>query len=90
LQFTIPAALNWLVRFDQPDDLYTDTVETLMSNADDTVIIREIVQKLRSHLADLDVELGEEGSMSSPALDAAEEILQDAIRRLETELERLA
>jgi hypothetical protein len=41
-------------------------------------------------LADLDVELGEEGSMSSPALDAAEEILQDAIRRLETELERLA
>jgi|HubBroStandDraft_5_1064220.scaffolds.fasta_scaffold612161_2 hypothetical protein len=61
-----------------------------MSNADDAVILREIVQKLRLQLADLDVELGEEGSMSSPALDAAEEILQDAIRRLEAELERLA
>jgi hypothetical protein len=61
-----------------------------MSNTDDAIIIREIVQKLRSHLTDLDVELGEEGSMSSPALDAAEGILQDAIRRLEIELERLA
>ena len=61
-----------------------------MSNADDTIIIRGIVQKLQSHLADLDVELGEEGSMQSPALDAAEEILRDAISRLERELEHIA
>jgi hypothetical protein len=61
-----------------------------MSSADDTVIIREIIQKLRSPLADLQVELGEEGSMTSPALDAAEAILKDAIHRLEIELERLA
>jgi len=60
-----------------------------MSNADDTGIIRGIIQKLRSHLADLEVELGEEGSMTSPALDAAEVILQDAIHRLEIELGRL-
>ena len=59
-----------------------------MTNADDAIIIREIVQKLQSHLSDLDIELGEEGSMRSPALDATEEILQDAIRRLESELER--
>jgi hypothetical protein len=60
-----------------------------MSNADDAVIIREIIQKLRSHVADLDIELGEEGSLISPALEGAERILQDAIRRLEAELERL-
>ena len=60
-----------------------------MSNADDAVIIRELTEKLRTHVADLDVELGEEGSLSSPALEAAEEILQDAIRRLEAELKRL-
>jgi hypothetical protein len=59
-----------------------------MSNSDDTVIIREIIQKLQSQLADLDIELGEEGSMVSPALEAAEDILQDAIRRLEAELRR--
>jgi hypothetical protein len=60
-----------------------------MSNSDDTVIIREIIQKLRSHVADLDIELGEEGSLTSPALETTERILQDAIRRLEAELERL-
>jgi hypothetical protein len=60
-----------------------------MSNSDDTVIIREIIQKLQSQVADLDVELGEEGSMGSPALEAAEDILQDAIRRLEAELRHL-
>ena len=60
-----------------------------MSNADDAVIIRELIEKLRTHVADLDVELGEEGSLSSPALVATEEILQDAIRRLEVELKRL-
>jgi CRISPR/Cas system-associated protein Cas10 (large subunit of type III CRISPR-Cas system) len=61
-----------------------------MSNADDTVIIRELTQKLRTHVADLDVELGEEGSLTSPSLESAEKILQDAIRQLEAELERLA
>ena len=61
-----------------------------MSNADDAVIIRELAQKLRTHVADLDVVLGEEGSLSSPALESAEKILQDAIRQLEAELERLA
>ena len=61
-----------------------------MSNADDGVIIRELTQKLRTHVADLDVVLGEEGSLSSPALESAEKILQDAIRKLEAELEHLA
>ena len=61
-----------------------------MSNADDAVIIRELTQKLRTDVADLDVELGEEGSLSSPALESAEKILQDAIRQLEGILERLA
>jgi hypothetical protein len=59
-----------------------------MSNADDTNIIRTIIQKLQSQIADLDVELGEEGSLGSPALEAAEGILRDAICRLEAELER--
>jgi hypothetical protein len=61
-----------------------------MSSADDTKIIQAIIQKLQSHIADLDVELGEEGSLGSPALEAAEGILRVAIGRLEAELERQA
>jgi hypothetical protein len=57
-------------------------------SSDDAVIIRAIIQKLRSHVADLDVELDEEGSLSSPALIAVEGILQDAVGRLENELKR--
>jgi hypothetical protein len=59
-----------------------------MRNADDTNIIRTIIQKLQSQIADLDVKLGEEGSLGSPALEAAQGILRDAIGRLEAELER--
>jgi hypothetical protein len=57
-------------------------------SSDDAVIIHAIIQKLRSHVADLDVELDEEGSLSSPALIAVEGILQDAVGRLENELKR--
>jgi hypothetical protein len=59
-----------------------------MSNVDDAAVVRAIIQKLQSQIADLNVELGEEGSLGSPALEAAEGILQDAIGRLEAELER--
>ena len=58
-----------------------------MSNADDTVVIRDIIRKLQAHVADLNVELNEEGSVGPPTLEAAEGILQNAIARLEAELE---
>jgi hypothetical protein len=57
-----------------------------MSNADDAVVIRAIIQKLQSNVDDLNVELGEEGSLVSPALQVAETILQDAIDQLEAVL----
>jgi hypothetical protein len=57
-----------------------------MSNADDAVVIRAIIQKLQSHVDDLNVDLGEEGSLVSPALQVAETILQDAIDQLEAVL----
>jgi hypothetical protein len=59
-----------------------------MSSNDDTVIVRKIVDSLRSLIADLDVEIGEEGGTYSKSLDAAQRILQDAVKRLEFEISK--
>jgi hypothetical protein len=60
-----------------------------MSASDDKIIIRKTILALQSQIADLDIEIDEEGSGNSATLQSVEEILQDAIKRLEVELERL-
>ena len=60
-----------------------------MSSSDDKIIIRKTILALQSQIADLDIEIDEEGSGNSKTLQAAETILQDAVQRLEDEFTKL-
>jgi hypothetical protein len=60
-----------------------------MSSSDDKIIIRKTILALQSQIADLDIEIDEEGSGNSKTLQAVETILQDAVQRLEDEFTKL-
>ena len=60
-----------------------------MSASDDKIIIRKTILALQSHIADLDIEIDEEGSGDSATLQSVEAILQDAVRKLEVEFAKL-
>ena len=60
-----------------------------MSSSDDKIIIRKTILALQSHIADLDIEIDEEGSGDSATLQSVEAILQDAVRKLEVEFAKL-
>jgi hypothetical protein len=61
-----------------------------MSASDDKIIIRKTILALQSQIADLDVEIDEEGSGNSITLQKVEAILQDAVKHLEDEFARLS
>jgi hypothetical protein len=60
-----------------------------MSASDDKTIMRKTILALRSQIADLDVEIEEEGSENSNTLQKVEAILQDAVKHLEDEFAKL-
>jgi hypothetical protein len=60
-----------------------------MSASDDKIIIRKTILALQSHIADLEIEIGEEGSGNSTTLQSVEDILQDAVKQLEVEFNKL-
>jgi hypothetical protein len=60
-----------------------------MSASDDKIIIRKTILALQSQIADLDVEIDEEGSGNSNTLQKVEAILQDAVKHLEEEVAKL-
>jgi hypothetical protein len=60
-----------------------------MSASDDKIIIRKTILALQSQIADLDVEIAEEGSENSNTLQNVEAILQDAVKHLEDEFAKL-
>jgi hypothetical protein len=61
-----------------------------MSASDDKIIIRKTILALQSQIADLDIEIDEEGSGNSTTLQKVEAILQDAVRHLEDEFAKLS
>jgi hypothetical protein len=61
-----------------------------MSANDDKIIIRKMILALQSHIADLDIEIDEEGSENATTLQSVEAILQDAVKRLEGEFNKLS
>ncbi len=61
-----------------------------MSASDDKIIIRKTILALQSQIADLDIEIDEEGSGSSITLQKVEAILQDAVKHLEDEFAKLS
>jgi hypothetical protein len=61
-----------------------------MSASDDKIIIRKTILALQSQIADLDVEIDEEGSGNSNTLQKVEAILQDAVKHLEEEFAKLS
>jgi hypothetical protein len=60
-----------------------------MSANDDKIIIRKTILAIQSQIADLDVEIDEEGSGTSAILQAVEGILQDAVKLLEDQVTKL-
>jgi hypothetical protein len=54
-----------------------------MSASDDKIIIRKTILALQSNIADLDIEIDEEGSGNSDTLVTVESILQNAVEQLE-------
>ena len=60
-----------------------------MSASDDKIIIRKTILALQSQIADLDVEIDEEGSANSTTLQKVEAFLQDAVKHLEDEFAKL-
>jgi hypothetical protein len=60
-----------------------------MSANDDKIIIRKTILAIKSQIADLDVEIDEEGSGTSATLQAVEGILQDAVKLLEDQVTKL-
>jgi hypothetical protein len=60
-----------------------------MSASDDKIIIRKTILALQSQIADLDVEIDEEGSGNSNTLQKVAAILQDAVKHLEEEFAKL-
>jgi hypothetical protein len=61
-----------------------------MSASDDKIIIRKTILALQSQIADLDIEIDEEGSGNSKTLQKVEAILQDAVKHLEDEFAKLS
>jgi hypothetical protein len=61
-----------------------------MSASDDKIIINKTILALQSQIADLDIEIGEIGSENSNTLQTVEAILQNAVRQLEDEFNRLS
>ena len=61
-----------------------------MSASDDKIIIRKTILALQSQIADLDIEIDEEGSGNSTTLQKVEVIFQDAVKRLEDEFAKLS
>jgi hypothetical protein len=61
-----------------------------MSASDDKIIIRKTILALQSQIADLDVEIDEEGSANSATLQKVEALLQDAVKHLEDEFAKLS
>jgi hypothetical protein len=60
-----------------------------MSANDDKIIIRKTILAIQSQIADLDVEIDEEGSGNSTTLQVVEGILQDAVKLLEDQVTKL-
>jgi hypothetical protein len=60
-----------------------------MSASDDKIIIRKTILALQAQIADLDIEIDEEGSGNSKTLQKVEAILQDAVKHLEDEFAKL-
>jgi hypothetical protein len=59
-----------------------------MASNDDAIIIRKLIDSLRSLIADLDVEIGEEGGSYSKSLDSSQQILKHAVERLRLEIQQ--
>jgi cell division protein FtsL len=68
--------------------MFCDTLAH-MSASDDKIIMRKTILALQSQIADLDVEIEEEGSENSNTLQKVEAILQDAVKHLEDEFAKL-
>jgi hypothetical protein len=61
-----------------------------MSASDDKIIIRKTILALQSQIADLDIEIDEEGNGNSTTLQKVEAILQNAVKHLEDEFAKLS
>ena len=61
-----------------------------MSASDDKIIIRKTILALQSQIADLDIEIDEEGSENSTTLQSVEDILQNAVKQLEDEFKKIS
>lgn len=60
-----------------------------MSTSDDKFVIQKTILNLESNIADLEIEIDEEGSGNSSTLQAVEQILQEAIQKLKDKLKSL-
>jgi hypothetical protein len=54
-----------------------------MTSGDDKIVIGKVLDTLHTLIADLELEIGEEGSSFSEALASAQQALKDAVGRLE-------
>lgn len=69
-------------------DLTLYAPDLQMASNDDAIIIGKIIESLRSLMADLDVEIGEEGGSYSKSLDSSQQILKHAVERLTLEIQQ--
>jgi hypothetical protein len=69
-------------------DLTLYVPDLQMASNDDAIIIGKIIESLRSLIADLDVEIGEEGGLYSKSLDSSQQILKHAVERLTLEIQQ--
>jgi hypothetical protein len=69
-------------------DLTLHVPDLQMASNDDAIIIGKIIESLRSLIADLDVEIGEEGGLYSKSLDSSQQILKHAVERLTLEIQQ--
>jgi hypothetical protein len=69
-------------------DLTLYVPDLQMASNDDAIIIGKIIESLRSLIADLDVEIGEEGGSYSKSLDSSQQILKHAVERLTLEIQQ--
>lgn len=60
-----------------------------MSASDDKIILNKTILSLQTIIADLDIEIDEEGSENSSRLERIEGILRGAVNQLEAELKQL-
>jgi hypothetical protein len=54
-----------------------------MTSGDDKIVIGKVLDTLQTLIADLELEIGEEGGSFSEALASAQQALKDAVGRLE-------